>query len=70
MYPRLGVLVCEDHYEDRVEWGLSFTNHNPEPQDYFGMQDKKTAFALADRINEHLELLNNVADGVLKKLNK
>lgn len=48
------ILVLEDHNETGVEWGLSFTNHNPEAKDYFPMPDKETAFRLKNYLDTEL----------------
>ena len=45
------VLVIENVGADGTEWGISFTDFNPEDKDYFKMTDKDTAFRLKDRIN-------------------
>ena len=45
------VFVIETYDENgNVEWGISFSDHNPEPEDYFKMPDKETAFRLRDRL--------------------
>lgn len=38
--------VIESVEENGTEWGISFTNNNPEAKDYFKMPDKETAFRL------------------------
>ncbi len=45
-------IVIESHDNEGCEWGLSFTESNPEPKDYFKMPDKETAFRLRDYLNE------------------
>lgn len=45
------VQVIETHEETGVEWGISFTDSNPEEKDYFVMPDEQTAF----RLKEYLE---------------
>jgi hypothetical protein len=46
------VLVIENIEKEGTEWGISFTDQNPKPEDYFEMPDKETAFRLADYLNE------------------
>jgi len=47
----MAVLVIESVEKDGTEWGISFTNHNPDAKDYFEMPNKETAF----RMKEYLE---------------
>ena len=43
------IIVIEEYdKEGDVEWGISFTNPNPEAKDYFKMPDSETAFRLKD----------------------
>jgi hypothetical protein len=45
----MSIVIIEDIQEDgSAEWGLSFTNSNPEAKDYFKMVDSQTAFRLKD----------------------
>lgn len=48
---KLNILVLEDYNKDgSSEWGISFTNPNPEAKDYFPMS-KETAFRLKDYLS-------------------
>ena len=49
------VLVIEDVELEGSEWGISFTNHNPEAKDYFEMPNKETAFRLKKYLAELTE---------------
>ena len=44
--------VIETPYEDRTEWGISFTSNNPEAEDYFECVNKTEAFRLKMRIEK------------------
>jgi len=46
------IQVLETHHGNRVEWGISFTSHNPEQADYFECLNKTEAFRLQDRIGK------------------
>lgn len=46
------VLVIESYDQGTEEWGISFTDHNPEAEDYFKMTDKQTAFRLKEYLNQ------------------
>jgi hypothetical protein len=48
----MNVLVIETHTDEGVEWGISFTDYNPAPEDYLKMADKETAFRLRDKLAE------------------
>lgn len=41
--------------ETSDEWGLSFTNHNPEDADYFIMPNAETAFRLKEYLKNKLK---------------
>lgn len=41
-------IVIRTEQENETEWGISFSNHNPESKDYFKMTDETTAFRLRD----------------------
>lgn len=45
------IVVIESYGETGVEWGLSFNGSNPQPEDYFKMLDKETAFRLKDYLS-------------------
>ena len=47
--PRVACVIESPDSDD--PWGISFSDHNPKPEDYFGVKDKETAFRLKDRIN-------------------
>lgn len=49
---KLNVTICEDYSVNPIEYGLSFTNFNPEPEDYFKMVDEETANRLANYLNK------------------
>lgn len=53
------VIVIETHEDNGVEWGISFTNNNPEPQDYFKLPDEETAFRLAERLAKSSPVTRN-----------
>lgn len=44
----INILVIESVESEGTEWGISFTNPNPEAKDYFEMPNKETAFRLKD----------------------
>ena len=46
------MIVIETVNENSIEWGVSFTNHNPESKDYFKMPDKETAFRLKEYMDK------------------
>ena len=47
------IIVIEEYdKEGDVEWGISFTNPNPEAKDYFKMPDSQTAFRLKDYLTQ------------------
>lgn len=50
------IIVIESHDADGTEWGISLTNHNPEPHDYFKMPDKETAFRIKQKLEELWEM--------------
>lgn len=50
----MNIQIIETVEKEGTEWGISFTDHNPEPKDYFKMPDKETAF----RLKEYLEKTN------------
>ena len=52
------LIVIESIESSGTEWGISFTNHNPEPQDYFKMPDKETAFRLKEYLAIHSPVSN------------
>lgn len=58
----MNIQVIESVEKDGTEWGISFTDNNPDPKDYFKMPDKETAF----RLKEKLSLPNTPGTG--KKL--
>ena len=39
-------IVIETPNENGVEWGLSFTDHNPKEEDYFKCESEKDAYKL------------------------
>lgn len=45
------VIVCEDHDEPGVNWGISFNGNNPTDEEYFQCNTKEDAFRLAKMIN-------------------
>jgi len=47
----INVIVIESIEPEGTEWGISFTNPNPEAKDYFKMPNMETAF----RLKEYLE---------------
>jgi hypothetical protein len=47
------VQVIENIDKNGTEWGISFTSNNPEPEDYFKMTDKETAFRLKNIIEKN-----------------
>lgn len=47
------VLVLEEVTEKGSEWGISFTDHNPEAKDYFKMPDAETAQRLKSYLAEY-----------------
>jgi len=50
------VLVLENYHNDRdVEWGVSFTNHNPEPGDYVEVASKEDAFRLKALVDARVQ---------------
>ena len=57
-------VVIEEHTPDGVEWGLSFTDNNPEPEHYFKMPDKETAFRLKDYLAVYAPVTNNEPVGL------
>lgn len=47
--------VIETHHNDGpVEWGYSFTTHNPDPEDYVRCYSEQDAWRLADRLSRSL----------------
>jgi len=45
-------VVIESVGDHIIEWGLSFSDHNPEAKDYFRMHDKETAFRLKEYLHQ------------------
>lgn len=51
----INVIVIESVESDGTEWGISFTNSNPDAKDYFEMPNKETAFRLRTYLAELTE---------------
>ncbi len=49
----INTIVIESHENDICEYGLSFTNSNPEQKDYFPMLNKETAYKLQKYLAEY-----------------
>ncbi len=52
---RLGKVIpilIETHEENGVEWGVSLTSSNPEPEDYYACQSKEEALSLKAMLEE------------------
>lgn len=47
----MNTLIIETVDSNGTEWGISFTNYNPEPEDYFKMPNSDSAFALQKKLN-------------------
>ena len=47
------VLIIETHYDSGVEWGVSFTTHDPLPQDYVACK----SYSDAERLITALDTL-------------
>lgn len=52
-------IVIRTENENDTEWGLSFSNHNPEQEYYFRMYDEETAFRLRDFLTENSPISRN-----------
>lgn len=50
----MNIIIIESIEDEGTEWGVSFTDSNPEPQDYFKMPDEETAF----KLKKYLESLS------------
>lgn len=50
--PKKHIIVLEIPCDNRTEWGISFTSHNPQDNDYFECLNKDEAFRLAARIEQ------------------
>lgn len=46
-------LVIESVEKEFTEWGISFTDPNPEAKDYFKMPDAETSFRLKSYLENH-----------------
>lgn len=54
----MNVIVIRTENENETEWGISFSNHNPEAKDYFRMFDEETAF----RLKEYLAVSSPISN--------
>jgi len=52
-YAAIFTIVTESYENGICEWGLSFTNSNPDQKDYFPMPDKETAYRLHKYLAEY-----------------
>ncbi len=52
-------IVIESYENEIHEWGISFTNSNPEARDYFPMPDKETAYRLQKYLAEAAPIAGN-----------
>jgi nicotinic acid phosphoribosyltransferase len=55
-------VVIRTEQENETEWGISFSNHNPESKDYFKMLDEITAFRLRDYLTANESSNSKVAE--------
>ena len=55
----INIIVIESVESEGTEWGISFTNPNPEAKDYFQMPNKETAFRLKDYL-DNIEKINGM----------
>ena len=46
----MNTLIVETFNEDGSEWGVSFTNHNPELKDYIACKSYKDAEKLQEKL--------------------
>lgn len=49
----MAAIVLESNNENGTEWGVSFTNHNPELKDYVECASEEDAFKLERLIKEN-----------------
>lgn len=63
---KMEILVCEDHNENGIDWGISFLGNNPPKDKYIKCENASEAFKLKNLIEEKLKKLQHFKDTTIE----